>query len=656
MLIALPFLTVVIVFLNLLGLQKGGSSRLSGCRVALLQSMLLMGVFIALQSEILSLFHWLSRPYVAGLWLLALLFSGWFGWRKGWLAHGWKKLTASVHSLDWFSVVTLAAFSLIFFLLLVIVVTAPPNNTDSLLYHMSRVMHWAQDRSLAHYPTGFEPQLTNPIGAELSILQLRLLWGNDQLASLPQWLSLILCAIGVSLGAKLLGAGRKGQLAAAAFTISIPIGLLEATSTQNDYVAALWLIILAVFVLSACQRETGWAEVLCISAALGLGLLTKGTFYPFAVPWGIWLGIHWLKQRHFLVFLKRGVVIALMVVALNAGYWSRNLITYGGPFGPTKWVSSMTSIDKGAKPIASNLVKNITLNLVTPSTRINNTIVNFIQSTFQATDPDVVNFQLNWRWNHEDIAGNPIHLFIVIILIAVIFLMVALKRFKMQPLLWYTLAAIFSFFFFVLVTHFDQYGVRYQLPLVIIWAPVFGGVISRLSERWLVPLAIVFFFIISLPYVFFNSTRPLIAMKNGPEPYAIHTIRGLDITKSSSIFFADQPALLFANWPELVNPYEEITQDISNYGCKQVGLRIDSHDLEYPYWWLMKAPQSGIRIESVYYSDQLKRYADPSFKPCAIICTICDGRIRLNGLNLFASYDSSVKLFVGDAYNPNEDK
>ena len=656
MLIFLPFLTVVLVFLDLLGLQKEGPARLTGWRVALLQAVLMAGVFIAIQSEIFSLFHVLSLPYVACVWLLALLLSTWLGLRNRLLSRGWKRLATSIHSLDGFAVGTLVAFTLIFLLLLVIVVIAPPNNTDSLLYHMSRVMHWAQDRSIAHYPVGFEPQLSNPIGAELVVLQFRLLWGSDQLASLPQWLSLILCTIAVSLGARLLGAGRKGQIAAAAFAISIPMGLLQATSTQNDYVTALWLTIMAVFVLYACKVEPSWAEILSISAALGLGLLTKGTFYPYAVPWGIWLGIHWLKQRKPFIFLKRSLVVAMVVVFLNAGYWMRNFITYGGPLGSPQWVSVMTTADKGLGSMASNLVKNITLNLATPSTRINNTIVNFIKSTFQTSDPNVVNFQLNWRWNHEDIAGNPIHLFLMVVTVAAIFLLVVLGRFKDRHLLWYTLAAIFSFIVFVLVTHFDQYGVRYQLPLMVIWAPAFGIVISHMSARWLAPLAIVFFFIISLPYVFFNSTRPLIAMKNGPEPYAIHTLPGLGITISSSIFFADQQMLLFANWPDLKKPYSEITQDIRDYGCRQVGLRIDSHDPEYTFWWLLKAPQSGIRIESIYYSDQLRRYADPGFKPCAIICTICEGRTRLHGLDLFGTYDSVVMLFVGDSYSPFEDK
>jgi hypothetical protein len=181
-------------------------------------------------------------------------------------------------------------------------------------------------------------------------------------------------------------------------------------------------------------------------------------------------------------------------------------------------------------------------------------------------------------------------------------------------------------------------------------------VVTRISEKWLARVALVFFFVICLPYVFFNTTRPLIAMKNVAEAFATHPLPSLGETKSSSIFYADAQTLLFVNASDLSKPYMEITNDIRNSGCAQVSLRIDSHDLEYTFWWLLKAPQSAIRIESLYYSNRLERYADPNFNPCAIICTICSGRTRLNGVNLFGSYDGVVNLYAGDLYNPLEDK
>ena len=55
--------------------------------------------------------------------------------------------------------------------------------------------------------------------------------------------------IGVSLIAKQLGAKQGGQLLASAFCASLPMGILQASSTQNDYTVALWIVCLAYFTL-----------------------------------------------------------------------------------------------------------------------------------------------------------------------------------------------------------------------------------------------------------------------------------------------------------------------------------------------------------------------------------------------------------------------
>ncbi|HSR46890.1 MAG TPA: hypothetical protein VLL77_02765, partial [Anaerolineales bacterium] len=82
--------------------------------------------------------------------------------------------------------------------LLMVALASPPNNADSLLYHMARVVHWAQNGSLRHYGTAYGNQLWNPPWAELAILNARVLWGNDRLSNLVQWGALVGCLVGVS--------------------------------------------------------------------------------------------------------------------------------------------------------------------------------------------------------------------------------------------------------------------------------------------------------------------------------------------------------------------------------------------------------------------------------------------------------------------------
>ncbi len=652
---SLPLLVLVIAFLDLVGLQQTNRLRPLGLRIALLQTVILLGVFIVLQSELLSVFRALEHGWVAFLWGLALLVTIGFGLKYSLLANGWSAVNKGLRSLSKLEVVFGAPLGVIIFLLLVVAYLSIPNNLDSLGYHMSRVVHWAQDRSLAHYPVAFEPQLLNPIGAELVILNLRLLRGNDQLANLVQLFSMVMSLIGVSTLAALFGASRKGQVVAVAFAASIPMGILQATSTQNDYVASLWLVCLAVFVVLAIKHEVSPTELLCLAAALGLGLLTKGTFYPYAVPFGVWLIIHWLGQRKLLIFLKRGILIVAIVIILNLGFWVRNTITYGGPLGSQKWVSRMTSSDTGIIPFAARLVENVALNYAPPDEPTTNRMLAVIRSVFQSVYPNISNFQFIWRWNHEDVAGNPLHMSLIPVSLVLLLLLTRSGRVQDHTLLWYSLAVLGSFVVLTLVTHYDQYGTRYQLPFIVAWAPVLGFVISKLGERRLPAVAAFLFLMAALPWVFFNTSRPLIAVSKNPEMFSVHPKAYLTSTEVSSVLIAQPTMVLFANQPYLRIPFMTMTKALKASGCDMVGLYIDSHDIEYPYWWLLGAPQNGVRVEVLNYSDKLARYVDPSFKPCAIICTICTERTRLFGLDLAGTYPD-VRLFLGGGYDPDKNK
>ncbi len=655
MLTILPLLVLMIAFLDLVGLQQTKRLQPLGLRIALLEAVILLDVYLVLQSELLSLFRALEHGWVAFLWGLALLVSIGLGLKYSLLASGWNAVKKGLQSLSKLEVLFGAALGVIIFLLLVVAYISIPNNLDSLGYHMSRVVHWAQDRSLAHYPVAFEPQLLNPIGAELVILNLRLLWGNDQLANLVQWFSMIMSLIGVSTLAALFGASRKGQLVAVAFAASVPMGVLQATSTQNDYVASLWLVCLAVFVVLAIKHEVSPIELLSLAAALGLGLLTKGTFYPYAVPFGVWLIIHWLSQRKPLLFLKRGILIVAVVIILNLGYWVRNTITYGGPLGSQKWISSQTSTDTGIIPFAARLVENVALNYAPPDEPTTNRILAVIRGVFQPVYPKINNFQLIWGWNHEDVAGNPLHMSLIPVTFVLLLLLIRSGRVKDYKLLWYSLVVLGSFIVLTLVIHYDQYGTRYQLPFIVAWAPVAGFVISKMGERRLAVITAFLFLLAALPWVFFNTSRPLIAVSKTPEMFSVRPKAYLTSTEISSVLIAQPTEVLFANRLYYREPFMHLTKALKASGCDQVGLYINSHDIEYQYWWLLGAPQDGIRVEHLYYSDYLARYADPSFKPCAIICTICTDRTRLHGLDLAGTYPD-VKLFLGGGYDPDKNK
>ena len=166
-------------------------------RTAILSAAIVWGTFIALSTEIFSLFKLVSFEWVFGLWLVADIL----------LLIIYLKLPSfkpDIRSnddsqLSNFLLCLLGAVSFIFAAIVLIAIVSPPNNWDSMTYHMSRVVHWMQNRCVEHYPTSYVPQLYHPPWAEFAIMHFQMISGGDRFANLIQWLSMVGSAIAVSL-------------------------------------------------------------------------------------------------------------------------------------------------------------------------------------------------------------------------------------------------------------------------------------------------------------------------------------------------------------------------------------------------------------------------------------------------------------------------
>ncbi|TAH25064.1 MAG: 4-amino-4-deoxy-L-arabinose transferase, partial [Oscillatoriales cyanobacterium] len=172
-------------------------------RSAILSAAIVWGVIVALSTEILSLFRLLTFEWVFGLWLVANILG-----LMVYLKFKPVKPIFEKSQEGKFSSVLVGLLGGVFFIFAavgLIAVVAPPNNWDSMTYHMSRVAHWMQNRSVEHYPTSYVPQLYHPPGAEFAIMHFQILTGGDRFANLVQWLSMVGSAIAVSLIAKQLG-------------------------------------------------------------------------------------------------------------------------------------------------------------------------------------------------------------------------------------------------------------------------------------------------------------------------------------------------------------------------------------------------------------------------------------------------------------------
>ena len=649
MLILLPVAAFIILFLALLGFEHSAHPERLGIRMVLLQTALLLGATLALFSELLSLFHKLDTLWVALSWGAALAAIAFAGWKMGWLASGVAVLRQAWRRPDGFDLGAGTILAIILALLLLVGLKSPANNNDSLQYHMSRVMHWAQNGSLAHFATAFSAQVLHPINAELMILHARLLWGDDRLANTIQWLSMVGALIGVSLITKLFGGTKSAQWLSIAFAASLPIGLLQATSTQNDFVAAFYFICLLYFVFRAAVEEMRTPDLIWIGLALGLGILTKATFYAYAFVPLLFLVFLLFKTQKFRRAAAQLVAIGLIAAVLNLGVWSRNMVTFGSPFGESGFISSHVSGNYRPGVLVAGIIRNAAENLATPSDQVNARLIGGVKALLTPLDPGVKEFSLEWGWNHEDLAGNPIHLLLGII--SAILIILLRRRLRAPYVLAYLLIVLASYAALALTVQYDFYGVRYQLPFFVALAPMFAIAIGLLERPRLAMVLTILLLVSALPWVLFNRTRPLIAMRPSSDPFTIPCLAGCT---TGSILVEPPETTMFAVWSDRRNDYLDAMALVRSTSCQDIGLMLDSSDLEYAYWWLLDAPQSGRRLESLAAPPELKRYLDPSFEPCVIICTECgQDQPTLNGLDLEGEFHK-IKIYVRPEYLPEK--
>ncbi len=648
----------VLLFLLLIPVIRRGQSdsarQAGGWELAALLSAALCGAAVTLSLEALTLFQAIRAESVTLVWLLLdVAVAAWLLARLRW--NPLRRQTARLH-LAWDEWLFVSLLALQVGGLLAVAWVAPANTPDSLLYHMARVVHWAQDASLRHYGTAYGHQLWNPPFAETVVLTLRTLWGSDRPANLVQWSALVGSLIAASGIGRLLGLGRRGRFLAVAVAASIPMAVLQATSTQNDLVTGFWLATAAAFVLLSRSVRLGWLETLGLGLSLGLGLLTKGTFYVFGLPVAVWFVVTRPWRSDARRILLQLALIGASVLVLNLGYWSRNLAVADTPLGPSDWVgghgtTTLASLRPKVALYPVRLLRGLAPHLAGPWPAWTEALDSGVKTAFAAFDVDVNAPIAVWAWNHEDLAGNPLHFLLIGATIAGL----AWRR-RRDVLLELAGCATASFLLMGLFISpaLTIFGVRLQLPLFVLWAPVVAGVFAPWVPPRVRSLAAGGLILLAAPWLLFNGTRPVIGLQQQPGRLSLPCSPTWGCTRVASVFAVSPVDLAFATVPPMQTDLVEATQTLAATECRSLGLRIDSSDPEYLIWYLLNAPQSGFHLETIYTTPDLEPLLDRAFKPCAILCTICGERARLNGLDL-ARVSGRARLYVGEGFTWDED-
>lgn len=622
----LPIIAFILVFLVI-------SKTKMGCwRSALLFSALVWGVIVVALTETLSLFKALSFMWLLGSWALiclSLIFIGYQIDSKALKGKGRTSIgnpfaelirfinielfSSKIHIRVW----VLGILGLVLIVGIVALI-APPNTNDSMGYHMPRVMHWIQNRSVAHFPTNYTAQLFLSPWSTFAISHFQILSNSDRYANLIQFFSMVGSIIGVSLIAEQLGATIYGQLFASVFCATIPMGILQGSSTQNDYVVSFWLVCLVYYILLSLRNELGKGYYWQIGLSLGLATFAKPTTYLYAFPFLIWIlveNIKWLRWQ----VLRPASLVSILVVVVNGSHWARNWELFQHPLGKSPDYIIYTNRAFSIPIFLSNILRNIALHFSTPAASINQLLIkglSFIHGIIGAdiNDPRTSSsaFQLNSLINQEDLAANTIHLLLIFVSIACLSYSLQKKAFT-STVLKYLICIVSGFLLFCVLLAWTPFHTRLHLALFVLSSAFVGCVFTKTLSLRLVNLIAIILIVLSSFWLFFNETRPLIANGNF-----------IKTGNVENIFNTSRTDLYFVGRRYFRDPMIGATDFIKSKQCSNIGITFDKLDIfEYPLWALLKTDsQAPYRIQHVAVNNVSKikedKYFFKDFNPCMI--------------------------------------
>ena len=605
MLIIFPLISFIIFFLIF--------SKLNYCwRSSTLLTALVWSLISTVFTEILSAFKLLNFNEILGLWICTIIGSSLIYVQLSPVQISPPK--SERQKTPPILIGLLGGIVFIFAVIGLIAIISPPNNWDSMTYHMSRVVHWMQNQSLAHYPTYYPPQLFHPPGAGITILHFQILSGGDHFANLVQWFSAIGSAIGVSLIAKQLGADGRGQIFAAVFSATIPMGILQASSTQNDYVVCFWVICFVYYVLLELSADIRQSQPLKVGATLGIALFTKTTAYIFCFPFFLWWMIAGIKRWRVKIWQPL-LIIIVVAIAINIGHYWRNFELFGSPIGATPQYAQHYQVKIfTVATFLSNVIRNLSLHVGTKISFLNGLMMAGVNFLHRLLGIDTNDPRISW-WGedkfyipglsfNENNAGNPIHL---ILILAAIAIFLRRQQLRKQPqLAIYITAIIGAFLIICLMLKLQPWQSRHHLTLFVLFAPFIGIVFANLSHRQIVNYLACSLILLSLPWVFNNKFRPIIGNQN--------------------IFNTSRNDLYFTNRPRLIEPYNQAVNFIKSQNCQNIGLSFwNDNAWEYPFWVLLSekikpAPSiENVTARNNITSIKLEIPPYSTFDPCAII-------------------------------------
>lgn len=476
--------------------------------------------------------------------------------------------------------------------------TSPPNNWDSMTYHLSRIQYWIQNSGVHFFDTNnFRQNLFSPL-SEFVILHTQILSNTDIFANSVQWFCFIINMIIVSLICKEFYLSRTLQMLSAFFVCSMPIAILQSSSTQNDLVLSTFILLFYYYQLSGINSDSN-LNIFLSGLALGLGVLTKGTAYVFLFSIGIVYLTYQILHTNSLpkrIIIFKSVTIVFIGLIINVPHYLRTYFKYGDFLGLN--INQIHANETFSLfTVFSNLVRHLAYQLGSNFELLNWYLYRTVQIFLgdNISDPKTSFLDRDFRPPffslHEDAAGNFIHTIIITFLM--LYGIFILKKFKKVQITSIWISSM-SIFLYCLLFKWQPYTGKI-LSLLIITIPFIFVVINQLFKKRLSQKIIYIFFFLTFmgtfPYLFYNKSRPLLPFN------------------SQSIVHQNRSIGYFKNRPELYKEYQNLVEAIHINSYKNsIAFHLGGDTWDYPFWIMLKEKYDD-RIPYIYHLKKEKLFS-----------------------------------------------
>lgn len=412
-----------------------------------------------------------------------------------------------------------------------------------------------------------------------------------------------------------LGNYKLSKIYCLIFCATIPMGILQSNSSQTDYLVTL-MVSICVYFLICFLKDKNFKNIVGFSIALGLATLTKPTAYIFLSPFCLWLFFEIIKYKvkyiHFLF------IIPLIYIVLNLGLFSRNIELFHYPLGVNVGITNETI---NIKIILSNLIRNISLNLTLPFVEFN-TFIREIVNNFH----ELINFPINDQVNtfstkgkyggayfiyfslFENTASNFLHFMIILFII-----FASNKYFKKNKILSnYILCLVMSFILFSIILKWQPWGNRLLLTFFVLFSPVVCFFPANSFFRKTIHLISLSLILYSLPFLFFNKTRPLLGtFHRDNEKISYDTPRYLNLKKENLYFLHEKKNDFFTNQFKVIDKLNSIS-------CRYIGLDSSETEFEYLIWLIVNKLNYNGKILFHLDANNPSNLKSKNYEPCAV--------------------------------------